>query len=192
MLPGRDKAALGPTLNSGDVLMAERARQIGGTSELPNNALRLRHVGLIRSKRIRRQRGKRIEAGDIFHVMKKPVTNQLKELRDRAGISMEALAKAAGYKGASSYQRYEDPALFTKEYLPLDLVEAIAPSLVGKGTPPITADEVYTLARAIPPGAPPEIQEIEREMQMVPRERQRAVWDAMLSVVRSHKVKLEP
>lgn len=124
--------------------------------------------------------------------MKKPITMRLRELRERAKVSMGALADAAGYKGASSYQRYEDPDRFHKPYLPLELVEAIAPLLVGKGVPPITSDEVYSLARALPPASLGPLQDIEREMQMVPAEKHRAVWDVLLGVVRSHKIKLDP
>jgi len=121
--------------------------------------------------------------------MKKPITQRLKDLRERADVSMEELAKAVGYAGASSYQRYEDPALFTKPYLPLELVMAIAPVLTGRGDPPVTADEVYALARAIPPGP---LQAIEREMQMVSPEKHQQIWDLLLSVVKSHKSDPQP
>lgn len=91
----------------------------------------------------------------IIFIMKPPITMRLRDIRERSGLSMAELAKAAGYKGASSYQRYEDPALYTKDYLPLDLIEAIAPAMTGKGMPPITQDEVYALARAVPPDSKP-------------------------------------
>lgn len=71
---------------------------------------------------------------------------KLRELRMRAGLSMQAVAKAAGYRGASSYQRYEDPASFSDEKLPLKLVARLADVLVGKGSPPITQSEVLNLA----------------------------------------------
>ena len=59
---------------------------------------------------------------------------------------MAALAKALRYKGPSSYQRYEDPDLYTKEHLPLQLTRALLEILVGKGSPPITKEEVMMLA----------------------------------------------
>lgn len=59
---------------------------------------------------------------------------------------MAKVAKALGYKNASSYQRYEDPDLFTKPHLPLPLVRALVDILVGHGTPPISKAEVLMLA----------------------------------------------
>lgn len=73
------------------------------------------------------------------------VTLALKALRKRAGLSMEALATSAGYKGASSIQRYENPEHFHKKYLPYDVLERFASVLVGKGFPPISAEEVFAL-----------------------------------------------
>lgn len=79
------------------------------------------------------------------HVKAAPL---LKQLRERSGLSMEAVAKAAGYRGASSYQRYEDPETFRKPYLPLDLAEKLARAMAGKGNPPIAPGEVMALTGA--------------------------------------------
>jgi len=51
-----------------------------------------------------------------------------------------------GYKGASSYQRYEDANLYTKDYLPLHLAERLVKALEGLGKPPITENEIMALA----------------------------------------------
>ena len=59
---------------------------------------------------------------------------------------MAAVSKAIGYKGASSYQRYEDVDLYRRKYLSPDLVEKLEPVLVGRGDPPISRDEVRALA----------------------------------------------
>jgi len=83
----------------------------------------------------------------------KDVTAALKALRERAGLTMAEMAKELGYKGASSYQRYEDPALYKKPYLPVPLLVMIHLNLVGKGTPPITSEEVEALG---PPRLSPE------------------------------------
>jgi len=74
-----------------------------------------------------------------------PVTQRLSELRGRASLSMEKTAKALGYKSASSYQRYEDAGLFKKPVLPLHLVHKLADIMVGKGSPPITREEILML-----------------------------------------------
>jgi transcriptional regulator with XRE-family HTH domain len=71
---------------------------------------------------------------------------RLAALRNRAGLSMAAVAKALGMANASSYQRYEDPTLFTKKYLPLELAEKLAEVLGGYGDPPIQVAEVMALA----------------------------------------------
>ncbi len=75
-----------------------------------------------------------------------PVTETLKTLRERAGLSMDRLARACGYKGASSYQRYENPAMYGKQWLPLPLVASVADVLTGLGEPPSARDEVLALA----------------------------------------------
>jgi transcriptional regulator with XRE-family HTH domain len=74
------------------------------------------------------------------------VCRRLAALRNRAGLSMAAVAKALGMANASSYQRYEDPAIFTKKYLPLELAERLAEVLGGYGDPPIQVAEVMALA----------------------------------------------
>lgn len=59
---------------------------------------------------------------------------------------MSKLARAMGLKGASSYQRYENPEMFTKEYLPLDIARKLAAVVVNTGHPPITESEILALA----------------------------------------------
>jgi len=75
-----------------------------------------------------------------------PVTETLKALRERAGLSMDKLAHACGYKGASSYQRYENADLYGRHWLPLPLAVKIADVLTDLGEPPITRPEVLALA----------------------------------------------
>ena len=76
---------------------------------------------------------------------KGPVTERLRCLRQRAGLSMDSLARSIGYKGASSYQRYEDTDIFKDDFLPLRLVRKLIAVLVGRGSPPITGLEVWAL-----------------------------------------------
>lgn len=75
-----------------------------------------------------------------------PIALRIKALRERAGLSMADLARALGFRGASSYQRYEDPVLFTKPYVPLDMAEKLTAALAGRGIPPISRVEVMALA----------------------------------------------
>ncbi|HEV2098606.1 MAG TPA: LexA family transcriptional regulator [Stellaceae bacterium] len=83
----------------------------------------------------------------------KLVAPTLRELRLRSGLSMEKLARALGFKQASSYQRYESEE--RKKHLPLVLTEALAKAVVGKGIPPITREEVMALADSVVIGAVP-------------------------------------
>ncbi|RKQ70151.1 LexA family transcriptional regulator [Oceanibaculum indicum] len=80
----------------------------------------------------------------------KPVSERLKELRERAGLSMAAMSKALGYRFPSGYQRYEDPSAYKKSYLPPEMVQTLTVLLPGKGEPPITRDEVIELGGGVP------------------------------------------
>lgn len=66
---------------------------------------------------------------------------------------MADIAKAMGYNGASSYQRYENPSNLKDGYLKRDWVAGFAAAVVGKGSPPISEPEVWALAG--PEFAPP-------------------------------------
>lgn len=88
-----------------------------------------------------------------------PVTERLKALRNRAGVSMAEAAKALNLKGASSYQHYEDPKKFAGEYLPRKIIDGLLPLLVGRAAPgeiPVTREEVLELGGIIPPPPPPQ------------------------------------
>lgn len=81
-----------------------------------------------------------IEKDNFMHV-----TERLRKLRERAGYSRAALGRALGFKGSSSFQRYEDSALFKRDWFDPDLVETLVVALVGRGDPPVTEDEVRSL-----------------------------------------------
>lgn len=78
------------------------------------------------------------------------IPERLKELRERAGLTMAEMAAHMGLAGPSSYQRYEDPQLYRKSSLIADDVAKLFAPLVGKGTPPITEEEIWQLT-GIPP-----------------------------------------
>jgi SOS-response transcriptional repressor LexA len=80
------------------------------------------------------------------------VTEELKKLRQRAGLSMADMAKYMGYKTPSGYQRYENPLEFTKEYFSVMFTNKLLEALQGRGNPPIEAIEVYRLSGTIFPG----------------------------------------
>ena len=74
------------------------------------------------------------------------VTEELRRLRQRAGLSMAELATAIGYKTASGYQRYENDQQFEKPYLPMTLTRKLVDVLEGRGDPPITNIEIMKLS----------------------------------------------
>jgi len=86
------------------------------------------------------------------------VSRKLKQLRQRAGLSIREVAHALGMENGSSYQHYEDR--FRKTFLPLDFMQRLVPIFGAKG---IEASELFALAgvegggrglgaKAAPPG----------------------------------------
>ncbi len=69
------------------------------------------------------------------------VSRKLKQLRQRAGLSIREVAHALGMENGSSYQHYEDR--FRKPFLPLDFTQRLVPIFGAKG---IEASELYALA----------------------------------------------
>ncbi|WP_162600031.1 helix-turn-helix transcriptional regulator [Azospirillum sp. TSH58] len=63
------------------------------------------------------------------------MSERLRELRQRAGISLDELAKEAGFKGQSSLQRYEDPEAYKRPYFRVDFVDRIIGPLTKRGIP---------------------------------------------------------
>jgi hypothetical protein len=68
---------------------------------------------------------------------------QLNRLRDRAGLSLRALAAKAGYAAASSIQRYADPEFDGP--LGVEVATRFADAMEGQGDPPIARVEVLAL-----------------------------------------------
>ncbi len=81
------------------------------------------------------------------------IPERLEALRSRAGLSIAQLARGMGYKTASGVQRYLDPELFVREYLPREIAERAADALTGKGSPAITHAEVMALAGIVAPAS---------------------------------------
>ena len=69
---------------------------------------------------------------------------QLEELRSRAGLSMAKLAKAMGFKGQSSIQRYLNSD-YHLGFRP-EMLDRFRKALIGKGNPPITEADFNLLA----------------------------------------------
>lgn len=72
---------------------------------------------------------------------------RLNRLRDRAGLSLRALAARAGYAAASSIQRYADSEFDSP--LGVEVAQRFADAMEGQGEPPITRVEVLALTGLI-------------------------------------------
>ena len=70
---------------------------------------------------------------------------KLARLRARARLSLDEVARTAGYKGRSSVQRFFHPA-YDVDYLAMDVARRLAGAFAGKGDPPVAAEEVLSLA----------------------------------------------
>lgn len=68
---------------------------------------------------------------------------KLRGLMERAGLSVREFAHASGYSHGSGVQRYIEPH-FDAQLKP-DVARRMADALVGKGVPPIEAQDVYAL-----------------------------------------------
>jgi transcriptional regulator with XRE-family HTH domain len=79
--------------------------------------------------------------------------NKIVKLRNRSGLSMDELAKAMGYAGQSSIQRYLSP-FYEKGFRP-EVARRFYDALIGRGDPPITdADlQVFFALNLFLPGA---------------------------------------
>ena len=78
--------------------------------------------------------------------MSEATAMQFKALRKRAGYSLDALAKAMGYRGASSIQRFEKETPGDPAFLDVEVVRKLDAAVVGRGNPPISSQDVYSLA----------------------------------------------
>jgi transcriptional regulator with XRE-family HTH domain len=74
------------------------------------------------------------------------ITTRLREMRERAGLTMAEAAKLMGFKGASSYQRYENADTFDRKgELPPGFIKRALRVFPGLGRPPISREDVVAL-----------------------------------------------
>lgn len=74
------------------------------------------------------------------------IAKRMRNLRERAGLTLDEMAKAMDYSGASSIQRYENPDKMNPGYLKRDFVAKVEKAVLGKGIPPIQRPEIWELA----------------------------------------------
>lgn len=79
---------------------------------------------------------------------------RLRSLYERAGLSMRELARRAGFKQASSIQRYLEVD-YDPPRLDYDLAVKLSGAMAGRGDPPITEAEIISMADLPPSNAQP-------------------------------------
>ena len=85
----------------------------------------------------------------MFGVMQsRGIAADLAAIRKRAGYGMREFAAAVG-EPSSTYATYEQ-GRFKQPFIPMRKIRKWAPHLVGRGSPPVTIEEVMRLAGASP------------------------------------------
>lgn len=136
--------ALPPTLHRGMIAVAQSASQRADAASIGDD-LQMVHEADVRITRTLVNVECVRSPGDKVYVSDDHNTGEaLSGLVTRAGLSLKAFAKAAGYAGASSIQRYVEDSY--RKRLSMDVAERFSKALAGKGSPPITAAEVLALA----------------------------------------------
>lgn len=77
----------------------------------------------------------------------KPVTQELKEIREGAGVGIREMARRLGVS-PNSYTHYENPERFKDPYLPMHQAERFADALAQSG---VAREAVLALAGALEP-----------------------------------------
>lgn len=91
-------------------------------------------------------------------VIKNPACEELAHIRKDLGFSMDDMAKALGYAGGSSYQYYEDPELYKKDYFETSFINRLKKHLTPLG---IEAERIDRLGSS---GSPGKLEAIDLEL----------------------------
>jgi hypothetical protein len=93
---------------------------------------------------------------------RKPPYAVLRDLVDRSGLSYADIARQLDYASTSGFSSFLNPKMGDKP-IPFKLIQKLIPLLQGRGTPPITSDELLGVSevRSLrPPASPLEAQGI--------------------------------
>lgn len=147
-------APLPPTLNGGVVAVAQGASQWADAAALCDDGLVAGHVRYVRQGRTSVNDVDNVRAKfDTARMTIQKTGEALLALKKRAGMSLDAIAVAAGYKGRSSVQNFFSPAY--EKPLEVDAANKLASAFVGKGSPPIQRSDVMALTGAFDTNATP-------------------------------------
>lgn len=76
---------------------------------------------------------------------KTPYREKLKALRTRAGLTGADMAKSLGYASPAGYFKHEQEIHQGDRPIAESKVQRMVPLFLGRGTPPITAEEIWAL-----------------------------------------------
>lgn len=130
---------LPPTLNRGVIGVSELVGHLADAVETANDSFSA-HPFHVRSVRTYVNVENEQRVRDDWPMT---IGERLLGLKQRAGLSLDAIAEAAGYNGRSSVQRY-----FAKDFdgeLSMAVAKKLVAALEGKGAPPIVANDVLAL-----------------------------------------------
>lgn len=132
--------------------MAERSSQRADASARVDELLVAGHVRDVRLSRTDVKHVDNVRASaDIGRMAEQQTGEALLALKKRSGMSLSAIAKASGYSGRSSVQVF-----FSATYdkvLDTEVAQKLADGLEGKGTPPISREEILALTGVLTPNA---------------------------------------
>jgi len=140
----RNAVALNPPLDSRVVTMLQGARDRADAPSLHDD-LGVAHARYVRSKRtvVNVENVRTVCKGDDMSD-RRTVGERLLDLKRRAGgVSLDEIARLAGYRGRSSVQGYFNAA-YDADYLPPTVAERLATALATRGIDPA---EVLAMAR---------------------------------------------
>ncbi|MBP0492205.1 S24 family peptidase [Pararoseomonas indoligenes] len=78
-------------------------------------------------------------------VDEEPAAIRLRKLRERSGLSIQAVADKLGHDGRSTYASREDVKKAKGRFIKVEHALSYLPVFVGRGDPPITRDDVMAL-----------------------------------------------
>ncbi len=146
LLRGDTTAGL-PPLDSGVIGVTERGGQLALATETANDKVSGFHGINVRLHRTAVNLENVRPDNALIEAMEQPsLASQLRQLRERSGLSFRELAKAMGSPNASSIQHMFKDEYRTGRLLDLDVAKKLVTAMVGRGNPPIMPDDILTLA----------------------------------------------
>ena len=146
--------ALVPALHRGMVLVAEGAGDRTYPSALAYQFRVISHTPFVRTNAYTVNLPSVHNLCDLAAMENvETIGETLARLRERSGLTLDAIARVAKYANRSSVQRYFD-ADYDPAHLSPKVAERLADALAGHGRPPIQRTEITSLAGAFAPEMP--------------------------------------